>query len=308
MKSVSTRKLIKALKDKNLISVEDLKTIQADLINREYESFDRFIKTPLRNQIPIWLKELYPDLEDDVEDLSLGVLRRIRNSIKKMEHPLKEYDLFVNAVKFLKIECEASLPTPENIQKNFGLTKKEFMKAIDQLKSGNEDLIEKVYLTHFEKSVAIISKQTNCNKEIAYDSTMDALLEIRNDLTKDRIRYGNLQSYFTTRAINKYYKKQQKKKISVVQLPETMEFYDEEEDSDELAKREFIEIVHEAIRNLSDECSHLLRQFYFEEKKMQKIADQMNKSHQAVRKQATRCREKLKSLIGEKFYKQFINH
>jgi len=120
------------------------------------------------------------------------------------------------------------------------------MKAIDQLKSGNEDLIEKVYLTHFEKSVAIISKQTNCNKEIAYDSTMDALLEIRNDLTKDRIRYGNLQSYFTTRAINKYYKKQQKKKISVVQLPETMEFYDEEEDSDELAKREFIEIVHEA--------------------------------------------------------------
>jgi len=62
LKSVSTRKLIKALKDKNLISVEDLKTIKADLINREYESFDRFIKTPLRNQIPIWLKELYPDL------------------------------------------------------------------------------------------------------------------------------------------------------------------------------------------------------------------------------------------------------
>ena len=308
MKAASTRKLIKELKGKNLIDVEDLRIIQSDLIKREYESFDRFIKTPLKNQIPIWLNELYPNLNEDLEDLSIGIHRRIRFNIKKMEAPLKEYDLFVKAVRFLKIECEASLPTEENLQKNFGLTKDAFKHAQNQLKHGDEDLIEKVYLTHFEKSVAIITKQTNCSKEEAYDSTMDALLEIRIDLTKGKIRYGNLQSYFTTRAINKYYKKQQKKKIDLVQYPPSMEFYEDEEDSDELIEREFKEIVHEAIKNLGDECSYLLRQFYFEEKKLLEIANETKKSHQAVRKQATRCREKLKKLIGEKFYKQFINH
>lgn len=306
--TIISRKIINESKNKILISGQDLNIIQTDLSKRQYESFDRIITAPLKDQVPIWLNKLYPVLKDDIEDLSIGVLRRIRYNIKKMEAPLKEYDLYVKAIQFLKIECEASLPTPDNIQKNFGLTKQEFTIAVDQLKSGNEDLIEKVYLAHLEKCVAIVSKKTNCSKQIAYDCTIDALLEIRIDLTKGRIRYGNLQSYFTTRALNKYFKKEQKKKIIVTQLPESIEFYDELEDTDELVEREFREMVRDAVRKLCDDCSYLLRQFYFEEIKMQDIAKEMNKTHQAVRKQASRCREKLKNHIGEKFYKQFMNH
>ncbi len=306
--TIAYRKIISELKIKILISGEDLNIIQTDLLKRQYESFDRVITGPIKEQVPIWLNKLYPALKDDIEDLSIGVLRRVRNNIKKMEAPFKEYDLFVKAINFLKIECEASLPTEDNIQKNFGLTKNEFKVAVEKLKSGNEDLIEKVYLAHLEKCVAIISSQTSCSKQIAYDCTIDALLEIRTDLTRDKIRYGNLQSYFTTRAINKFYKREQKKKITLTELSETYEFYDELEDSDELVEREFKEMVREAVKKLCDDCSSLLRQFYFEEKKMVEIAKQMNKSHPAVRKQASRCREKLKKYIGEKFYKQFINH
>jgi len=308
LKPVSIRKINNELKNKMLISGQDVEIIQAELSKRQYESFDRMIEEPLKEQVPIWLNKLYPTLVEDLEDLSIGVLRRIRYSIKKMEAPFKEYDLYIKAVKFLKIECEASLPTEDNIQRNFGLTKTAFKNAVNQLKNGNEYLIEKVYLAHLEKCMAIIVKQTGCSKEIAYDCTIDALLEIRIDLKKERIRYGNLQSYFTTRAINKYYKSEQKKKIHVVQLPETVEFYDEQEDTDELMEREFREIVRDAVKKLCDDCSYLLRQFYFEETKMLDIAKQMNKSHQAVRKQASRCREKLKNYIGEKFYQQFINH
>lgn len=306
--TIASRKIISELKVKILISGEDLNIIRTDLLKRQYDSFDRVITGPIKEQVPIWLSKLYPALKDDLEDLSIGVLRRIRNNIKKMEAPFKEYDLFVKAVNFLKIECEASLPTEDNIQKNFGLTKKEFKDLVEKLKAGNEDLIEKVYLAHLEKCTAIVSRQTNCDKQTAYDSTIDALLEIRTDLIKDRIRYGNLQSYFTTRALNKYYKKEQKKKIKITELSETYEFYDDLEDRDELVEREFKGMVREAVRKLCDDCAYLLRQFYFEEKKMIEIAEQMNKSHQAVRKQASRCREKLKNHIGEKFYKQFINH
>ena len=307
MKAAIRRKLIIEIKNKILISEQDLKVIQGDLLKRDYESFDRMVRPPLKKQISIWLNKLYPNLVNDLEELSLGVLRRVRYSIKKMEQPYTEYDLLVKAEQYLKIECDASLPTPDNIQKNFGLTKIEFKEAINQLKCGDEYLIEKVYLAHFEKSMAIIINHTSCSKEMAYDATMDALLEIRTDLTKGRIRYGNLQSYFTTRAINKFYKKEQKKKLVIVQLPETMEFYDEEEDGDELIAREFKDMVRAAVKKLCDDCSYLLKQFYFEEIKLQEIAKQMNKSHQAVRKQASRCREKLKNHIGEKFYKQFIN-
>ena len=125
-----------------------------------------------------------------------------------------------------------------------------------------------------------------------------ALLEIRADLLKERIRYGNLQSYFTTRAIKKFYKKEQKKKLLVIELSESNEFYNGLEDTDELVEQEFREIVRDAVKKLCDDCSYLLRQFYFEEIKMVEIAKQMNKSHQAVRKQATRCREKLKKHMG----------
>jgi len=308
LKTVSIRKIIFELKDKMLISGQDVQVIQGELLKRQYESFDRMIKAPLKEQIPIWLKRLYPTLQNDSEDLNIGVLRRIRYNIKKMEGPSKEYDLYAKAVKFLKIECEASLPTEDNIQRNFGLTKTEFKDAVTRLINGDEYLIEKVYLAHLEKCMAIISKHTSCSKEVAYDCTIDALLEIRVDLMKGRIRYGNLQSYFTSRAINKFYKKEQKKKLHIVQLPETVEFYNEQEDSDELMDREFREIVRDAVKKLCGDCSYLLRQFYFEEIKMLEIAKQMNKSHQAVRKQASRCREKLKNAIGEKFYQQFINH
>ena len=308
MRAANRNKILNALKGKILISEQDIRTIQADLLKRKYQTFERIVEAPIKKQVPIWLNQLYPKLQDDLDDLTIGVLRRVRHSIKKIDTPFKDYDLFGKAMQFLKIECEASLPTIDNIEKNFGLTKTEFKEAVNQLKLGDEYLIEKVYLAHIEKCVAIISKQTNCSKDLAYDCTIDALLEIRNDLTNGKIRYGNLQSYFTTRAISKYYKKEQKNKIVLIQLPETVEFYDEKDDRDDLIENEFKEFVRAAMKKLCGDCAYLLRQFYFEETRMMEIAKQMNKSHEAVRKQATRCREKLQNLIGEKFYKQFINH
>lgn len=306
MKRASKHKIINALKDRILISGQDVRNIKTDLFKGQYELFNTMIKVPLMNHIPTWLNKLYPALHEDLDDLSIGVVRRVRHSIKKMEAPFKEYDLFDKAVQYLKIECDASLPTPENLEKNFGLTKTAFNNAVDQLNQGNEDLIKKVYLKHFEKCVATVSKQTNCGKRIAYDCTVDALLEIRSDLLKGRIRYGNLQSYFITRSFSKYYKRERKKKIEVVPFPEIIDFYNPHDDKDDLVEKEFKEIVRNAVKNLCDDCAFLLRQFYFEDANMQEIADQMNKSNEAVRKQASRCREKLKKLIGEKFYQQFL--
>lgn len=305
MKTSCINKRIKAIKE---ISEKDLESIHADLQAREYNSFNQLVKLPLENEMSKWLAISYPVLSSDLEDLTYGVIRRVRNTIKKMEAPFTSLDLFALAKGYLKTECEASLPTALNIENNLGLTKADFKQAVAALANGNESLIERVYLVHFEKCVSIVVKQTGCSIDLAHESTMNALLEVRSDLIKGKIRYGNLQSYFTSRAINKYFKKERKKKIVALQLTDGLEFYDDKEQKDDLVEKEFFEIVKSAIQKLCSECQYILRQFYFEELKLIDVAEQMNKSHQAVRKQTSRCRDKLKNFIGEKFYKQFIRY
>ncbi len=178
-----------------------------------------------------------------------------------------------------------------------------------RLQAGDEQLIERVYLNHFQRCVQFLIHRCGSNYDDAYNCTMDALLEIRKDLINERIFYGNLDYYFTKRAKGKLYKLRgrQSKQLPKVDI-EGLDFEDEERIESEMAETELRETIAEAFKKLCDDCRGILRQYYYEERTFKEIAESLKKSHAAIRKQATRCRDKLRKHLGEHFYERFSQY
>ena len=180
--------------------------------------------------------------------------------------------------------------------KNFNLSEEKFDKLCKDLKTGDEQLFEQIFLSHFEDCIAFLKSKFNINHEEAYDASMDTMLEFRRYLITDKIKYGNLRYLFTRMAAQRWMKL--KKKDAPVKttedLPEMLDFtqvYDDEE----------LDILNKAWAKLGQECQKLLKQFYYDKLQLSVIAENTNKSSGSVRKQKERCVNSLRTL-----FQQFI--
>ena len=144
-----------------------------------------------------------------------------------------------------------------------------------------------------------------CTHEEAYESTIDALYELRKDLIRNKVMYGNLVSYFNRRAALVLFKKKRKSKIDTISLDFDMDFSEEVEP--EVVDEDVKEIIKNAISKLGTECRQIIKQFYFNEIKLDEIAAELNKNHATVRKQISRCRDKLRNYMGQDFYVKFLS-
>lgn len=289
------------------ISEEELTIIQSALLSRDKEGYNNKIIVPFTNDLKDWLKSHYPAVAHDYEDILTGVFRRIKNEIIKADLEKNSFEISKRLEDNLHKECKSILPTEANKKKNLNLTKAEFVNLVEGLRNGNEQLIEQTYLAHFSKCISFLKMKTKCTKEEAYDSCMDALYQIREDLIKGKIIYGNLASYFTSRAIVKLYAQRKKNKINTLPLLEELDHIDETSTDDDLIREDLNQIVRDAINELGSECREIIKQYYYEELKLNEIATQFDKSHQAMRQQVTRCRNKLKILMSKDFYMQFAS-
>lgn len=260
----------------------------------------------LEDKLLAWISQYYPSVSGEKNSIAKDVLKKL---YKKVTNDNSNVDLsIIELEKEMLIlgekECKLALPTEENKQKNMGLTRQAFKDYVDQLKNGNEDLIEKVYLSHFEKCVRFLMFQFNSSYEDAYESSLDALFEIRKDLINDKIFYGNLAYYFTTRAKSKLYKANLKTKLPLASI-EGKEFVDDASIEQSVHEDQLKQIIADALDQLCDDCRSIIKQYYYEELSFKEIALKMDKKHDAIRQEARRCRNKLRKYLGEKFYQQF---
>ncbi len=172
---------------------------------------------------------------------------------------------------------------------NFGLSNAQFDDMVIQLKQGNESLFEKIFLAHFKECTNYIKFNYNAPHEVAYDITMDTLIEFRLKLLTDKIVYGNLRYLFTLMASQLYIKsiaKDNKVKQSIFE-------YAEEIDESE----EKIDALKNAWKELSLEDRKLLENFYYLDIPLNRIAEVENKSDAALRKQKQRAVDKLRQVF-----------
>ncbi len=279
--------------------------IKASLMDKDIGPFNQIIGKSVQNQFENWIIKEYPSLISQKEDLKKAILRRFKNLILKTEIENNPIDFDKQFLQISKLECESNLPTEANRNKNFGLSKSEFVLMLKKLREGNEEIIERIFLSEFQKCTSILMSQTGCNKQEAYDLTMDALVEIRKEFLGDKILYGNLESYFITKSMNQFFRKNNKKRIEIAKFSTDHYFIEDPIVEDEGFNLELKELVHQAIESLSEECRDILKLYYFQEWSFQDIAIKLEKGYDAIRKQATRCRDKFKSNLKAKSFIRF---
>lgn len=177
------------------------------------------------------------------------------------------------------------------MDKNFGLSVKTFENLVEQLKNGDDELFERIFLLHFEDCLLFLKGHCSASHADAYDATMDALLAFHERLKLGKIQYGNLRFLFTRMARQIYFKK--KKKEDLVEPVADFDAGDilEKVDPDDIAA------LNKAWKGLPVDCQALLTGFYYEGISLNEIAVKMGKTPAAVRKQKQRCVEKLKTLF-----------
>ncbi len=176
-----------------------------------------------------------------------------------------------------------------SVDQNFGLSKIEFDEVVALLKSSDETLFERIFLAHFEDCMYFIIKKFKATQEVAYDITMDTMIEFRQKLLLDKIAYGNLRFLFTKMASHHFIKSNAKEsKLKDI-------YFDANDDEDGFEEK--LSTLKNAWNDMSIEDRKLLEQFYYLDIPLNKIAEKENKTDSTLRKQKQRAIEKLRNLF-----------
>lgn len=165
---------------------------------------------------------------------------------------------------------------------------------LHQLMQGNEQLLENIFVAHFEDCRRFLMKKYDCTYEQAYDVTMDTMLIFRKKLLDGKIEYGNLRYLFTKIASNRLYDirigehKLKSYKAKLVTIPSQEEI---------IIEKEEIRILDLALDYMNENCRILLHKHFYRGMSLREIADSENKKPASVRKQKERCMQKLREVF-----------
>lgn len=161
---------------------------------------------------------------------------------------------------------------------------------VAELRLGNPLLFERIFLRHFETGLTYLVQNDGAPYDQAYDSMMEALLHFRARLVAGKIRYGNLR-YLLTRMARQEYLRRFRQDQYLSTVPEGMD--PAAPPGDNIPEEEF-DLLDRAFNSLGSECKSLLRDFYYNHRSLKEIAESEERTAVAVRKQKSRCVEKLK--------------
>jgi len=177
-------------------------------------------------------------------------------------------------------------------EKNFGVTSEEFTLMVANMKQGDENLFEQIFLSHFEKCLIYLKRNYNITHEESYDTCMETLLDFRKGLINDKYTYGNLSFLFTRMASQRFFKSSKSQKntqpLSLHESEIKTMASEDKMDEDELT------ILNKAWEELGTNCQLLLKNFYYENIKLKKMAEDLSKSPASMRKQKERCLNNLR--------------
>lgn len=182
-------------------------------------------------------------------------------------------------------------------EKNFGLTLASFNKLVKQLKEGDETLFERIYLLQFSYCQKKLMDFDRLTEREAYDATMEAIIYFRDLLLRGKLAYGNLR-YLFVRIARQRYALTRKKTDNVRELTYAeMSIADR---TDHRYSEETFQTMERSFSQLGTECRRLLHEFYFNSRGLKEIAADEDKNYPALRKQKSRCIQRLRLMCSIK--------
>ncbi len=178
-----------------------------------------------------------------------------------------------------------------NLNKNFGLSTVEFDDLVNELRHDNNELFEKIFLSHFGDSMTFLKRNYKSTHDDAYDAVMDTMIEFRQRIIEGKIYYGNLRYLFTKMATQKYMRQANSyKSRPIVESDITTVNHIEYNEED-------IKTLAISWEYLGEECQTLLKLHIHANMKLVEIAEQMDRSPATIRKKKERCIKKLMQIF-----------
>ena len=175
---------------------------------------------------------------------------------------------------------------------------------IEGLKRNDEHILKSLYQTNYFKIEALVLKN-NGSKDHAKDIYQEAFIAVWHNVKDEKFIPQNetaLQGYLYTISKNKwmdYLRSKQYKKTVAVSKLKHFEPSDNgyETKNDDILKENRLEGIMEVFKTMGNPCKELLTTFYFEQKSLRDIADELQIEENTARNKKYRCMEKLRELV-----------
>lgn len=178
------------------------------------------------------------------------------------------------------------------LKENFGLSKAEFNRSLEQLKRGDDSLFTKHMVNQLPESMRYLQFRFNLSNEDAYDICMNTFLEFRRKLLEGKIIYGNMRFLFTRMCQNNFIDSEQEKRRTASAINV---FLGTEVDYQPLEEK-FFQFLDKAIKLLPENQRELLEEIYYSGKSLQTIAEEQSLSYPNLRKKKERIILKAREL------------
>lgn len=171
------------------------------------------------------------------------------------------------------------------------------------IKNNDPKALKDLYVSNYPKIEVLVLKN-NGTKDHAKDIYQEAFLVVWQNIKQHKFvpkSESSINGYLYTIAKNKWMdvlRSQGYKKTIFASQLNHFEIKDEENNGidDDILKDKRLEDVMLAFKNLGKACKSLLRQFYFEKKSMNLIAEELALDSASTRNKKYRCMQKLREI------------
>lgn len=188
----------------------------------------------------------------------------------------------------------------KNTSQNFNLSPSQFEELCRQLREGQETIMERIFLKHYDYCKKYLTNKVGANKDEAHEAIMYALLKFRRGLIKGEIQYDNLRSLFNEMA---YYKVLRLRKKTESDQEHNLKYLNasatDEVDTCDCQQKT---ALSQCIEALNEPEKKLLVDHFYKNMKLTMIAESSNVSAEVIRKRKQRIIDKLKVMFESKSY------
>lgn len=174
-----------------------------------------------------------------------------------------------------------------------------FQRLIDDVNSGNSEVLTQVYLKYRHDFIGFIRKGHTFGKEQIEDAFIDAILILRLNILNNRVSVQNSSVKTYLFAIGRNLLMEEYRRESRLILLDN-EIVEESGNDSEIEGINFQEIkrMREAFEQLSPGCQKMLTHLYFHGWSYQDIQEEYNhKSVEGLRVQRVKCIKQLKRIF-----------
>lgn len=206
------------------------------------------------------------------------------------------------------------------------MTREEFDKICEEIKTGNDQGLDQIYLSYRESCLDRLREKLQHTRDRAEDYYMEAIWQLRKKILADKVTYQNLGGYIYTVAkntmLNDYRKNQRIYGIANEETLEALDFaelesngngyeekYDplvlqEEKEAYRIEQQLKIKALQKAFDALGCKCQKLLKHYLLDGIALSELTDKLGYSnYNSIKASKYQCKKQLIKKFNEEYNK-----